>query len=79
MSKEFKARYGHLGAGTKIALASAPSGAAVSAAVDRAISVLSQMSGEGSVLRRVQACEVGAVDSLRASTRSEVLVGNRVD
>jgi hypothetical protein len=73
LSEEFEARYGHLGAGARVELIPAPSGNEVGAAVDRAVTVLSQISGEGSVLRRLQACDVGAVESLPALTRSEVL------
>jgi hypothetical protein len=73
LSEEFKARYRHLGEGAGIALLPTPSGAEVSAALDRAIIVLSRVSGEGSVLRRLREYEVEAVDSLHASTRSELL------
>jgi hypothetical protein len=73
LSEEFKARYRHLGSGAERSLASPPTGAEVMAAVDRAINILARVSGEGSVLRQFQAYDADAVDSLRASTRSEVL------
>jgi hypothetical protein len=73
LSEEFKARYRHLGSGAELALASPPTGAEVIAAIDRAIEILSRVSGEGSVLQRFQGYETDAVDSLRASMRSEVL------
>jgi hypothetical protein len=73
LSEEFKARYRHLGASAEVALASAPTGAEVSLAVDRAISALTGVSGEGSVLRRFREYDTKAVDSLPAPTRSAVL------
>ena len=73
LSKEFKTRYSHLGAGVELAMDPPPSGVAVSAALDRAITILSRVSGEGSVLRRLRDYDAQTLDGLRASTRAEVV------
>ena len=73
LSKEFKTRYSHLGAGAELAMEPPPSGVAVSAALERAITILSRVSGEGSVLRRLRDNDEQTLDGLRASTRAEVV------
>jgi hypothetical protein len=75
LSDEFKHRYRHLGLGAPVSLPRSPSGDEVTTALDHALTVLSMLSGEGSVLCQLRVLDPDAVGSLTPKTRAEVLAG----